>query len=70
MVIHTNHTPTIHTGALVRLLEGFLEEETDYVFYEIDGTVKVTAAMLIGFLCRAMNEGSPLRKVVDEEVLL
>jgi len=55
---------------LVRLLEGFLEEETDYVFYEIDGTVKVTAAMLIGFLCRAMNEGSPLRKVVDEEVLL
>ena len=60
----------LNGGALVRLLEGFLEEETDYVSYEIDGTVKVTPAMLIGFLCRAMNEGRPLRKVVDEEVLL
>jgi hypothetical protein len=59
-----------HVAEMVRLLEDFLEEETDYVFYEIDGTVKVTPATLIGFLCKAMNEGSPLRKVVDEEVLL
>jgi hypothetical protein len=59
-----------HVDEMVRLLTAYIEEETDYAFYEFDGTVKVTPAMLIGFLCRAMNEGSPLRKVVDEEIPL
>jgi hypothetical protein len=58
-----------HVGEMVRLLEDFLEEDPKaYPFFEFDGTVKVTPAMLIRFLCKAMNDGSPLRKVIDEEV--
>jgi len=53
---------------MVRLLEAYREESPD--FYEFDGTVKVTPARLIGFLYKAMNDGSPLRKVVDEEIPL
>ncbi len=58
-----------HVAEMVNLLTAYIDEETDYAFYEADGTVKVTPAILIGLLCRAMNEGSPLRKVVDEDVL-
>jgi len=59
-----------HVSEMVRLLTAYLEEETDYAFYEFDGTVKVTPARLIGLLVKAMNDGSPLRKVVDEEIPL
>ena len=60
-----------HVAEMVRLLEAYREESPDfYAFYEFDGTVKVTPARLIGFLCKAMNDGSPLRKVVDEEIPL
>jgi len=57
-----------HVAEMVRLLEAYREESPD--FYEFDGTVKVTPARLIGFLYKAMNDGSPLRKVVDEEIPL
>jgi hypothetical protein len=60
---------TSHVGEMVRLLEAYLEEDPKaYAFFDFDGSPKVTPAMLIRFLCRAMNEGSPLSKVVDEAI--
>ncbi len=62
-------TPTEHhVSQMVKLLETYLEEGSDYAFYEYDGSVRVTPAMLIGLLCKALQLGCPLSEVVDEEV--
>jgi len=57
-----------YVDKMVRLLKTYLEEETDYAFYEYDGSVKVTPARLIELLCQALQQDCPLTEVVCEEV--
>jgi hypothetical protein len=58
-----------HVTEMVRLLEAHLEEETDYAFYELDGSAKVTPARLIALLCRAMAEQRSLGDVLENVML-
>jgi hypothetical protein len=59
-----------HVSTMIHVLDAYREESPDfYGFFDFDGSVKATPAILIGLLVQAMNEDRSLGALLDDLVI-